>query len=83
MVNRLDVQYTVAEKRLDIQRQFDQMFSMPTEKKEDVTKIIAEGYLNYKKSHVKHFLFNPDTRNMSEFRERFIKNIKEEKTKKC
>ena len=67
MVNRLDVQYTVAKERLDLQRQFDQMFSMPTEKKGDVTKIIAEGYLNYKKSHVKHLLFSPDTQNMSEF----------------
>ena len=67
MVNRLDISYTVAEKRLDLQRQFGQMFSMPTKKKGDVTKIIAEGYLNYKKSHVKHFLFSPDTPNTSEF----------------
>ena len=67
LVNRADIQPTFGKKRLDLQREFDQTFPIATKKKEDALKSLTEGYLNYKRSYVKHLLFNPDTPNLSEF----------------
>ena len=61
MVNRQDTQYD-GEDRVDFLKEFDQMFPMPAQKREDV-----EGYLNYKQSYVKHLLFSSDAQSLSEF----------------
>ena len=58
--------YTLTNKlaREDIQREFEEMFSMRAE--EDVVSQLTEEYANYKQSYVKHLLFNPNTTNLSE-----------------
>ena len=74
MVNRKDMQYKRKQDREDFEKEFDQMFPMPAQKREDVTKFIVEVYLNYKRSYVRQLLFSPDTPNLSEFI-RFISSI--------
>ena len=67
LANRLDKNQTVDKERLELQKEFDQMFPMMTEKEDDTMKLSVEGYLNYKKSYVKNLLFSPERQNLSEF----------------
>ena len=50
----------------DIQHEFEKIFPMSGENKDNVVNLLTEGYVNYKQSYVKHLLFNPNTTNLSE-----------------
>ena len=54
--------------RLDVQREFEEMFSMQGENKDNVVNLLTDKYVNYKQSYVKHLLFNQNTPNLSECR---------------
>ena len=67
MVNRRDMKYSGSRDKVDFQKEFDQMFPMPTEKRKDAMKLLSDRYVNYKHNYVKHLLFSPDRQNLSEF----------------